>query len=341
MKKVFLAGFILLIILGVIGVGGAIWLQNSLLPRNATDRTQQNFLIKKGTSGRGIAQNLETQGLIKNALAFNIYLKLQNVAKSLPPGEYKLSPSESVSEIVDTLLKGPVEVWVTLPEGLRHEEIALKFIQGFGLTDKNALKFYNDFISLSGEEEGKLYPDTYLFPKDAAPAQVLKKLKDTYLNKVDDLNISPADENRVLTLASILERETAKADEAPVVAGILLKRENAGWPLQADASVQYAVGSKNCKSSNFIIRNSLLTLDCTWWPILSHADLEINSPFNTYKILGLPPSPIANPGYATIKAAAHPEDSPYWYYLHDTNGKIHYAKTLEEHNQNINQYLAK
>jgi UPF0755 protein len=130
--------------------------------------------------------------------------------------------------------------------------------------------------------------------------------------------------SEAIVMASILERETKTDAERPIVAGILLNRIEDGMPLQVDASVQYAVGtSKN------------------WWPILTLEDLKINSSYNTYKFRGLPPGPIASPGLSSIEAVMNPEKSDFWYYIHDSDGKIHYAKTLAEHNANIAKYLGK
>jgi len=133
-------------------------------------------------------------------------------------------------------------------------------------------------------------------------------------------------------IASLVERETRSEAERPVVAGILLKRLKAGWPLQVDAAVQYAVAGVNC---------SRFDPACQWWPSLTKEDLMINSPFNTYKFKGLPPAPIANPGLSSLEAAFSPEESDYWFYLHDGQGQIHYAKTLAEHQENIQKYLGR
>ena len=108
------------------------------------------------------------------------------------------------------------------------------------------------------------------------------------------------------------------------MAGIIINRLNLGMPLQVDASVQYAVGTSK-----------------DWWPILSLADLKINSPYNTYKFTGLPPTPIANPGLSSLKAAFNPAVTDYLYYIHDSTGQIHYAKTLAEHNANVAKYIGK
>jgi len=139
--------------------------------------------------------------------------------------------------------------------------------------------------------------------------------------------------NQIITMASIVERESRINTERPVVSGILWKRlETDGWLLQADATVQYAVASENCK---------LKIENCQWWPILTREELEIDSPYNSYKFSSLPPAPIASPGLASIKAAVFPEESSYWFYIHDPEGEIHYAATITEHNLNVRKYLGK
>ncbi len=122
------------------------------------------------------------------------------------------------------------------------------------------------------------------------------------------------------------------------MAGILIKSLEAGWPLQAESVVQYSVGIVNCLS---VQPGNFTPVDCDWWPILTRDDLEINSPYNSYKFEGLPPGPIANPGFSSIEAAVKPKNSEYWFYIHDPSGKIHYAETVAGHNQNVRQYLGK
>ncbi len=134
---------------------------------------------------------------------------------------------------------------------------------------------------------------------------------------------------QAVILASLIEREAISDEERPYIAGILLNRIEIGMPLQVDATVQYAIGSKRCVSK----------IDCDWWQTPTRADLEIVSPFNTYTFTGLPQAPIANPGIMSLRAALEPVDSDYLYYIHDPEGRIHYAETLEEHNSNVAQYL--
>lgn len=317
MKKLFL--FLLLLILGT---GSAIiWLYFNVQPVS-TNKNFSNFLISKGSSAAMVGNNLQKAGLIRNSLAFRVYLKLTGQAGKIKTGEFRLTPSFTLFQVVDQLSRGPIEIWVTIPEGLRREEIAAKFAANL---DRDQ-SFINEFLASSKGQEGYLFPDTYLFPKDATASAIVKKMTSTFDSKI--ANIVPAGTNLstkdLVILASILERETKTDSERPVVAGILMNRLNVGMPLQVDASVQYAVG--NAKN---------------WWPILSREDLKIDSKFNTYKFTGLPPAPIASPGISSITAAFHPSANDYFYYIHDTSGVIHYAKTLSEHNSNIHNFLGK
>ncbi len=185
--------------------------------------------------------------------------------------------------------------------------------------------FISEFLRASESKEGYLFPDTYLFPKEASASSIVAKMVGTYNNKTKNLkNQSGLTNKDAVILASLIERETKTNEERPMVAGIMLNRLNAGMPLQIDASVQYAVGTAK-----------------DWWPILTLDDISTVSPYNTYKNKGLPPAPIANPGLSSLEAAFAPEDSDYWYYIHDPDGVIHYARTLAEHNSNIAKYLGR
>lgn len=276
----------------------------------------QNFVIEKGTSANLIGQNLQKEGLIKSPIALKIYLKISGLSSSLQKGEFRLSPSMNLFQIVDALQKSPIEVWTTIPEGLRHEEIALRFAQNLNKNEE----FVDEFISLSKSKEGYLFPDTYLFSKEVSAKVVVDKMLSNFESKTKNLNLTYDQ----IILSSLLERETKTDLERPIVAGIILNRLNNNWPLQIDASVQYGIGnSKN------------------WWPILSLEDLNSSSPYNTYKLTGYPPTPIANAGLSSLKATTNPESSDYFFYIHDPSGQIHYAKTLGEHNANIKKYLGK
>lgn len=317
MKKLLLLPLLLLLAIG----SGVIWLYFNTQPVSS-NKEFKNFLIPKGSSASSVGNKLQSAGLVKSGLAFRIYLQFTGQAKKIQTGEFRLSPSFNLFQVVDQLSRGPIEIWVTVPEGLRREEIAARFASNL---DRDQT-FINEFLNSSKGKEGYLFPDTYLFPKDASASAVVAKMVKTFDAKTADLTQtgSSLSSKDLVTLASLIERETKGDAERPVVAGIILNRLNAGWPLQIDASVQYVAGN----ASN-------------WWPILTKADLQINSPYNSYKFTGLPPAPIASPGITSIKAAYNPEANDYWYYIHDNSGVIHYAKTLEEHNANIRKYLGK
>lgn len=332
MKKLLLLPFLLLLGIGAL----VIWLYFNTQPVSG-NKEFSNFLITKGSSASAIGNKLQSAGLIKSSLAFRIYLQFTGQAKKIQTGEFRLSPSFNLFQVVDQLSRGPIEIWVTVPEGLRREEIAGRFASNL---DRDQA-FVNEFLDSSKGKEGYLFPDTYLFPKNASASAVVAKMARTFDAKTLDLTQtgSTLSSKDLVTLASLIERETKGDVERPVVAGIILNRLNAGWPLQIDASVQYAIANDKCHDQG---SQSLTNAKCKdWWPILTKADLQINSPYNSYKFTGLPPSPIASPGITSIKAAYNPEANDYWYYIHDNSGVIHYAKTLAEHNQNIRQYLGK
>lgn len=285
----------------------------------ASQENYKYFVIEKGETAGEVGQRLESEGIVKSALSFKIYLQFTGQTGKIQTGEFRLTPSHSLFQVVDTLFDGPIELWVTIPEGLRREEIAQKFADVLGKDDA----FVTDFLKDSSGKEGYLFPDTYLFPREASVSAIVKKMTSTFDNKTKDLtNKSGLSFEDVVVLASLVERETKTDEERPIVAGIILNRLSVGMPLQIDASVQYSVGTLK-----------------DWWPILSLDDISTPSSYNTYENTGLPPAPIANPGLSSLKAAFSPQDSEYWYYIHDSEGQIHYAKTLSEHNSNIAKYL--
>ena len=315
---------------------GLVWWSQNSKPISSNNETSR-FVIPKGYGASQTAQKLFEQKLIKSTLAFKVYVQIRGFSENIQAGEYDLSQNSSLPKLVDTLLKGPTSVWITIPEGLRREEIAIRFAQSL-IKDKNQQEiFLNDFLQNTKGKEGFLFPDTYLFPRDMSGEKVANFMKTTFDNRISafakDISTGNLGLNQIMTLASLIEREAKGTEERPIIAGILIKRTEAGWPLQVDAAVQYAVATNKCRVS---INN-----DCNWWPILTKEDLEVNSRFNTYKYPGFPPAPVSNPGLTSIKAAVFPQDSPYWFYLHDQDGNIHFAKTIEEHNENIKIYLGK
>ncbi len=298
---------IVIFLLFLVVVSGFIYIKTLFLAPSK-DSQVVGFMVDKGSSITKIANNLQKEGLIKNALVFKYYVQITGVQNKIQPGEFELSKNLSVTQIIEKLKKGPTEVLVTIPEGLRREEIAEKYKTALNKDEA----FVKEFLLLTEGKEGYLYPDSYLFPNEATATQIVNRMTVTFDKKVKDVTY------KQLIVASLLERETFADSEKPIVAGIIYKRLENDWPLQIDATLQYIKGN--------------------WKPVYS-IDKELNSPFNTYKNLGLPPSPIANPGLSSILASISPVGSEYWYYIHDNDGKIHFGRTLEEHNANIAKYL--
>lgn len=315
-KKIIFA----LLFLALVSLVGFYLVKDSFSPVS-NDKSEIQVLIAKGSSVTQIGKVLEEKGIIKSSLAFKFYVQLTNSQNKIQAGEFEISPSLSLVEVVNMLKKGPKEIFVTIPEGLRREEIALKFTKALNKDQK----FVQDFLSLTEHKEGYLFPDTYLFPKTATATNIVNKMTTTFETKVGK-NITT---NQVV-MASLLERETLGDYEKPIVAGILYKRIEEGWPLQVDATLQYAKDSTTCINK---------IESCKYWEPIYSNDKEIDSKFNTYKYLGLPPAPISNAGLSSLLASQNPESSEYWYYIHANNGQIHYARTLEEHNNNIAKYL--
>lgn len=314
----------LVLVMGL--AAGLIWLYINVQAPSGNHEFKE-FIIAKGTSAGTIGTNLQKAGLIKSAVAFKIYTQFTGIAGSMVPGDFRLSPNLNLFQTVDLLTKGPTQLWITIPEGLRREEIAFRFAKGLN----RGGSFITDFLNASKDSEGMLFPDTYLFPKDASASSIVNKMTKTFSAKTNSLGVTNGltYEERII-LASILERETKTDAERPVVAGILINRLNLGMALQVDATVQYAAATARCKNQS---------ADCDWWVPLTKEDLAINSPYNTYKFPGLPPGPISNPGLSSLTAAFNPVKTDYLYYIHGADGQIHYGKNLNEQNANIQKYL--
>lgn len=322
MKKLVYISLVLILIVSVIGY----WFLQNIKPVSDSDEFV-NFKIPVGTSATQIGNSLYKQGLIRNPLAFKIYTQFTGMSGSIQSGDYRLRSNFNLFQIVSQLSKAPLEIRVTIPEGLRREEIAEKFAKNL---DRDQ-EFIDEFLRLSVKDEGRLFPDTYNFPNLATPGAIINTMKENYSLRTSTLvkNETSLSTDELLVMASLIERETKNGSERPLVAGILYNRLDAGWPLQIDATVQYALATNRCESN----------LACDWWKPITSQELALESPFNTYKNVGLPKSPIANPGLTALEAAYNPQESDYFFYLHDDSGQIHYARTLEEQNLNIDRYL--
>lgn len=332
MKKISLLVLGLIIILILTGLGGLVW-WNKVSKAPGVDETEKRVVITKGSSIQKIGEQLETEGIILSANAFKIYVQVKGLSSEIPAGQFYLNSNLKLAQVIDKLMSGPSQVWVTIPEGLRREEIAERIIDALQFEEFEGNEFRDEFLQATSGREGFLFPDTYLFARDVSGSQAASVLLNTFDKKFSYTGIGLS-LNEVVTLASIIERETLTREERPIVAGIYMNRINGGWSLDADATLQFAYANMQC------IQQTTYNKDCDFWPRpVTSAMKELNSQYNTYKNAGLPPGPIANAGLTSLEAAANPTETDFWFYLHDSDGDIHYAKTLEEHNSNIAKYL--
>jgi len=319
MKKMYL----LVTVVAVLALSFYLFFKEGTMAVDKKDTKTTIFVIEKGEGLNEVANALETQKLIRSRVVFYLVAKKLGIEKKIQAGDFRLSPSQDVYQIAEQLTHGTLDEWVTIIEGLRKEEIAQILSKSFNIPE-------TEFIRSA--QEGYLFPDTYLIPKDATAGSVLEILSANFNKKFDSALKAEAlqkkiSEREVIILASLVEREARGETDRKEVAGILLKRLKKDWPLQIDATVQYALGYQ--------------PIEKTWWKkTLTKDDIELRSDFNTYENPGLPPAPICNPSLSAIKAVINAdENTPYWFYLSDTKGVMHYSKTIEEHNENIEKYL--
>jgi len=312
----------ILVIITVTIIGASIiWWNNMLLPPDPNNSAPTIFVIDKGDGVREIASNLKNKGLIKSPTAFFLLIKRLGLDKKIEAGDFRLNPSMTAEEVAQTLTHGRLDIWVTIPEGKRAEEIA-------EILEANIPSYKPSWKIKLIEKEGYLFPDTYLIPKDADIELVVALMLDNFDNKYTSIATNKADPltiNDRIVVASLVERESKFPQDRPLVASVIHNRLNIGMKLDIDATVQYALGFQEDEKS--------------WWKKnLSLEDLKINSPYNTYLSPGLPPNPIANPGTESLRAVLAPADTEYLYYVSDKTGRIHFAKTLPEHQVNVQKY---
>ncbi|MFA5747033.1 MAG: endolytic transglycosylase MltG [Candidatus Paceibacterota bacterium] len=280
---------------------------------------EEIFIVSKKISQTEIAAKLEKEGFIKSQSAFAKAIEMEGKGEEISPGGYSISKSMSALSIAKVLLAGPVQKWVTLPEGLRKEESAEIFAKELGWDGSQKEGF------LTGSREGYFFPETYLLDAKIGggeAAEILSAQFDKEIKELGGSYDSGLGLEKTVVLASLVQRESRGAEEMPLVAGIILNRLNEGMKLDIDATLQYQMGSAE-----------------EWWPKVSSTEKSVVSDFNTYLNKGLPPSPICSPGADALKASMFPQESQYFYYLHDPSGQIYCAKTYEEHLANINKYL--
>jgi len=280
---------------------------------------EAKFVISKGQGVATIGAKLEEAKLIRSQYVFRAYVQFKQLDTQLQAGSFRLSPSQSTPEIAQALTEGTEDVWITLLEGWRREEIA-EYLAAADLEafDEAA------FLELTATSEGYLFPDTYLVPKEITTEALVDLFSKTFEKKLASLGELTDDEaKRLVILASLVEREARGSEQMRRVAGILENRLEANMPLQVDATLQYIRGEVSGE----------------WWSPPRAVDKELTSPYNTYLNPGLPPRPIANPSLSALQAVRQPLVSDDYFYLHTSSGKIYYAETYEEHLRNIARYL--
>ena len=286
-----------------------------------------NFDIPTGSNSRTIAKRLAAEKLIRSEFAFRLVVRHRGIGKRLQAGTYTLRRNMALSEILDEFEKGQVTLvsW-TVPEGLTRIAIAeLWEVGGFG----TAAAFRDAFETTSLLEkygledktvEGYLFPNTYKFAKGTTAEKVVEMMLAEFKNRwIETFDEEASNLGRtrheIVTLASIIEKEAQLNSESPRISSVFHNRLKRGWRLQADPTVLYAL--ENPKR------------------LLTKADLNVDSPYNTYVYKGLPPGPIANPGIDSIIAALRPEETAYLYFVAVGDGKHHFSKTLSEHNRMV------
>jgi len=316
MNKLFTIIFIFVFLF----LGSVIWWNNGTSPANPNNKNSVTFTIKQGTGLKEISNNLAQAKLIKNRVVFFLYARLGRFEGKIQAGNFILNPAMNIEEIAQNLTHGTLDIKILIPEGKRATEIAEIL--------KDKIPTYNpSWINMLIPYEGYLFPDTYFIAKDATIETIIDSMKNNFDKKFSKIGTSHSTLNKtqIVILASLIEREAITDSEKPIIAGILLNRLNAGMALQVDATIQYAKG-QNLRTGK-------------WWkPITVDEYRTVTSTYNTYLYPGLPPGPISNPGLEALKAAANPAETNYLYYIHDKNGIIRYATTLEGHNANILKY---
>lgn len=304
----------------VLGGLTSLWWNNGVSAVNPNDKTQKIFVVAKGQGVRDIAKSLREEGFIKDPVVFFLVIKRLGLDGKIQAGDFRLSPSQTAESIAKELTHGTLDIWVTVPEGYRAGEIADVL--------KERIPSYKDsWRYVLEQNEGFLFPDTYLIPKDADADLIVSLMKKNFESKFRTLgtprrNLS---KEEIVIIGSLVEREVKFPQDRPLVASVILNRLSLAMKLDIDATIQYALGYQKKEKR--------------WWKQhLTKEDLAIDSPYNTYTHAGLPPTPIANPGLAALKAVISPTQTNYLYYISDKNGKNHYAETIEEHNANIKKY---
>ena len=327
--------FLLLVILGVVaaaGFAGRLYKQTNQ-PFKGYEGTEQFVTIDPGLSTRAIAERLIDAGVVTNNVTFRAALWRTGRARSLQAGEFRFDRPMTPAEVIEKIARGDVyHRRVTFPEGKSIQEMSRIYEQqGFGKAsafveaarDTSAIR---DIDPAATDLEGYLFPETYALPRDADAAKLagimVARFRQVFTPEMQQaaqaLDLTP---RQAVTLASLVEKETALPSERPMVAAVYLNRLKIGMGMQADPTVIYALQRAGRYDGN-----------------LRRDDLQFDSPYNTYRYSGLPPGPIASPGLASLQAAVAPAKVDYLYFVSRNDGSHVFARTLAEHNENVRHF---
>ncbi|WP_151737774.1 endolytic transglycosylase MltG [Paenibacillus tengchongensis] len=332
---------VILVLLAAAAGGGAWYVWKGMQPVQPAGAPVE-FTVEKGMGSAEIADLLEEKGIIRNALLFKGYLRWVDEGSAFMAGTYMASPGDTYDALIARLNAGDVvkeeTVVFTIPEGFTAQQVAEKLGEAWGQPVELFLKLIDTGAGLEAVNtlqvpenagvrhrlEGYLFPETYELAKDSTPEEIVEAMLEQLTKELDSiegwqekLNVRGLTLHELLTVASLVEREVVVDEERPLVAGVIYNRLDKGQNLEIDATVQYLLDKQKER--------------------LLYKDLEVESPYNTYKNPGLPPGPIANPGLASIEAALEPEASDYYFYVtkkDGTQGHL-FGKTYEEHLANI------
>jgi len=316
----------LLIILGCVALATFFVVSNQ--PLTSEEHALSKVVrIEQGMGTRQIARLLEKEGIIGSATLFELLVKVERAEHHLQAGAYLLSPAMRPLEIIDQIRSGRVQtVRVVIPEGFEIKQIAA-YLAEKGLADKerfmelafNAELVFGDDLPLDlpiASLEGYLFPDTYYFTEGLTEEELIGQMVSRFVQVVEEAVVPLLEESQftlheVVTLASIVEREIMVDEERPIVASVYLNRLAVDMPLQADPTVRYVTEEER--------------------PVVLYRDLEIDSPYNTYRYRGLPPGPIASPGLASMLAVLNPAETNYYFFVSRRDGTHEFTETYSEH----------
>ena len=323
--------FLTFVLLAVLGVGG--WLAWALMTP-VTPEGQKFVLLRPGYSTRRIAAELEAAGVIRSRVGFILWHRIHR-KQSLKAGEYLFDKTARTLDVYDRLVEGDIYVHtVVIPEGFTVFDIAqalqdagLGSSQEFLAVARSNVELVSDLDPGAKSLEGFLFPNTYEFTRTQSMKDMAAAMVRQFRQVAEQIGLTASgpranghetDVRETVTMASIIEKETAVPEERSVVASVYYNRLEKNIALQADPSVIYAE-----------------LLNGNYSGALHHSDMSFQSAYNTYTHPGLPPGPIGNPGRSSLEAAMHPAQTDYFYFVSDGNGHHRFSRSLEEHNQNV------